>query len=113
MRSYWNHNGSVMYLVANGDQREFYYYKPRLGMVEEGVGPGTLLFTGTVRGNAYEGTAYLFSARCGKRGYHVSGPVAESGGRVVMTGAALSLGRSCKPRKVFNDVLVFDYLYQN
>jgi hypothetical protein len=25
----WDHNGSVMYLVANGPSREFYYQKPR------------------------------------------------------------------------------------
>ena len=25
----WDHNGSVMYLVANGSSREIYYQKPR------------------------------------------------------------------------------------
>jgi hypothetical protein len=111
-RTYWNHNGSIMYLVVNGNQREFYYSQPRQGMIDEGVTPGTLLFTGTVNGNYYTGTAYLFSARCGKRGYQVSGPVQETGGRVVMSGAALVLNKRCEPRKVINDVLVFNYLYK-
>ena len=30
----WDHNGSVMYLVENGASREFYYQKPRAGMLE-------------------------------------------------------------------------------
>ena len=33
----WDHNGSVMYLVANGPSREFHYQKPRAGMLEVGV----------------------------------------------------------------------------
>ena len=32
----WDHNGSVMYLVANGSSREFYYQKPRPGILEVG-----------------------------------------------------------------------------
>ena len=35
----WDHNGSVMYLVANGSSREFYYQKPRPGMIEAGAHP--------------------------------------------------------------------------
>ena len=31
-RTFWDHNGSVVYLVANGSSREFYYQRPRLGM---------------------------------------------------------------------------------
>ena len=33
----WDHNGSVVYLVANGQSREFHYQKPRAGMLEVGV----------------------------------------------------------------------------
>src|SRR5262245_2419217 len=57
--TYWDHNGSTMYLVADGDKREFRYHKPRQGMLDEGVWPGTVLFRGKVRGKTYEGTAYL------------------------------------------------------
>ena len=35
----WDHNGSVMYLVENGASREFYYQKPRPGMLEAGAHP--------------------------------------------------------------------------
>jgi hypothetical protein len=36
-RTFWDHNGSVVYLVANGSSREFYYQKPRLGMLDAGA----------------------------------------------------------------------------
>ena len=38
-QTFWDHNGSVMYLVANGSSREFYYQKPRPGMLEAGAHP--------------------------------------------------------------------------
>ena len=34
-----DHNGSVMYLVANGSSREIYYQKPRAGMLEVALIP--------------------------------------------------------------------------
>ena len=37
--TFWDHNGSVMYLVANGSSREFYYQKPRSGMLEARAHP--------------------------------------------------------------------------
>ncbi len=82
-------------------------------MRAEGVTPGTLLFSGTVSGNAYEGIAYLFSARCGKRAYRVSGPVQERGGRVIMTGAASRINAQCQVVGTREDILVFDYMYSN
>jgi hypothetical protein len=102
-----------MYLVVSGSRREFYYHRPRQGMIDEGVRSGTLLFSGTVSGNAYEGTAYLFSARCGVRPYHVSGSVQESGGRVLMAGAATIINERCNTVRTVNDVLAFDYLYRD
>jgi hypothetical protein len=38
----WDHNGSVVYLVANGQSREFHYQKPRAGMLDVGARPGSL-----------------------------------------------------------------------
>jgi hypothetical protein len=46
--SIWDHNGSVVYLVANGQSREFHYQKPRAGMLEVGARPGSLLFRGEI-----------------------------------------------------------------
>src|SRR4029077_16672710 len=44
----WDHNGSVVYLVANGQSREFHYQKPRAGMLDVGARPGSLLFRGEI-----------------------------------------------------------------
>ena len=38
-RTVWDHNGSVVYLVANGASREIYYQKPRPGMLDAGRAP--------------------------------------------------------------------------
>jgi hypothetical protein len=101
-----------MYLIVNGNRREFYYHRPRQGMIEEGVRSGTLLFSGAVNGAYYDGTAYLFSARCGATPYHVSGMVYENGGRVEMNGTATIVDQQCKPVAARNDKLVFQYLYR-
>ena len=56
----WDHNGSVMYLVANGPSREFHYQRPRAGMLEVGVRPGSLLFMGqSTRDNIPERRIFL------------------------------------------------------
>src|SRR5215469_8352998 len=47
-RTIWDHNGSVMYLVANGSSRDVYYQRPRQGMLDAGARPGSLLFRGEV-----------------------------------------------------------------
>jgi hypothetical protein len=49
----WDHNGSVMYLVANGSSREVYYQKPRPGMLDAGARPGSLLFRGEINNGQY------------------------------------------------------------
>ena len=58
----WDHNGSVMYLVANGASREVYYQKPRQGMLDAGARPGSLLFRGEVTtDNIWELHIFLIS----------------------------------------------------
>ena len=57
-----DHNGSVMYLVANGSSREVYYQKPRQGMLDAGARPGSLLFRGEVTtDNIWELHIFLIS----------------------------------------------------
>lgn len=74
--SCWWHNGSLMRLKVQGNQRWFYYERPRSGLA---VGPGTLLFNGRKQGNWYVGTARVFSRYCPSTPlpYHVEGPVAS------------------------------------
>jgi hypothetical protein len=92
----WDHNGSVMYLVANGSSREFYYQKPRTGMLEVGVRPGSLLFRGEIENGQYSGTAYIFNLHCGQIPFQVKGPVLDNDERIVLTGQAPRVGGNCR-----------------
>ena len=70
----WDHNGSVMYLIANGSSREFYYQRPRPGMLEAGARPDSLLFRGQINDGQFSGTAYVFNAHCGQVPFDVKDP---------------------------------------
>jgi hypothetical protein len=92
----WDHNGSVVYLVANGQSREFHYQKPRAGMLEVGARPGSLLFRGEIENGQYSGTAYIFSLHCGQIPFQVKGPVLDNDERIVLTGQAPRVERNCR-----------------
>jgi hypothetical protein len=62
-RTLWDHNGSAMYLVANGSSREIYYQKPRPGMLEAGAHPDSVLFKGEINDGQISGIAYIFNAQ--------------------------------------------------
>jgi hypothetical protein len=106
----WDHNGSVMYLVANGSLREFYYQKPRPGMLEVGARPDALLFKGQINGEQLAGTAYLFNTQCGQVPFEVKGSILDHGGRVVLTGQAPRLGRNCQAYGYYGSTLEFRLL---
>ena len=55
----WDHNGSVMYLIANGSSREIFYQKPRPGMLEAGARPGSLLFRGEIKRTIFGNGVYF------------------------------------------------------
>jgi hypothetical protein len=82
----WDHNGSVVYLVAKGSSREFYYKEPRQGMLEAGAHAGSLLFQGNAENGRYVGTAYIFHRNCEQFPYQVSGPILDNYERVVLMG---------------------------
>jgi hypothetical protein len=107
-RSYWTHNGSSLYLVANGKSRELYYDKPKPGMLAAGARPGSLLFSGTYANGRYSGTAYIFNKRCGTVAYDVAGPVSSDFTSVTMEGDAPSgLDSDCNPTRHVADTLQF------
>jgi len=109
-RTFWDHNGSVMYLVANGSSREFYYQKPRPGMLEAGAHPDSLLFRGQIDNGQFSGTAYLFNAHCGQVPFEVKEPVLDNGGRVALTGQAPRVGRNCQASGYYTSTLEFRLL---
>lgn len=109
-RTIWSHNGSVMYLVANGSSREFYYEKPLPEMLKAGARPGSLLFRGEVNNGQYSGTAYIFNPRCGQMAFRVRGAILDNDERIVLMGQAPRLGRNCKAYAVHTGTLEFRLL---
>lgn len=109
-RTVWDHNGSVMYLVANGSSREFYYQKPRPGMLDAGARPGSLLFRGQVNSGQYSGTAYFFNPHCGSIPFEVKGAILEDEERIVLTGQAPRVGRDCRTYDVLWQTLALIHL---
>ncbi len=106
-RTYWDHNGSVLYLRADGTRRRFFYSRPRPGMQHAGAQPDSILFDGTVAGETYDGTAFIFNAGCGQLPYHVSGPVLDNYRRVVLQGSAPQVDANCRVTGYRGDVLEF------
>jgi hypothetical protein len=106
-RTIWDHNGSVMYLVANGSSREFYYQKPRPGMLDAGARPGSLLFRGHVNSGQYSGTAYFFNPQCGAIPFEVKGLIFEDEERIVLTGQSPRVGRNCRASGSYTSNLEF------
>jgi hypothetical protein len=99
-----------MYLIANDSSREFYYQKPRPGMLEAGAHPDSLLFRGQINDGQLSGTAYLFNPHCGQVPFEVKGPMLDNGGKVVLTGQAPRLGRNCQPYGNYTTTLEFRLL---
>ena len=95
-RTLWDHNGSIMYLIAIGSSRELHYQKPRPGMLEAGAHPDDVLFKGEINDGQISGTAYIFNAQCGQVPFHVKGPFLDNGGRIVLTGQAPRMARNCQ-----------------
>jgi len=108
----WEHNGSLMRLVATGASRKFFYESPRQGLGEVGIEKGSLLFEGTKNGDNYAGTAYVYSRRCGRIGFAVSGPVAPDQRSVTVYGQAPIRAENCLPGGYRNETLSFTFLGQ-
>ena len=96
--------------LANGSSREFYYQRPRLGMLEAGAHPDSLLFSGQINNGQFSGTAYVFNAQCGQVPFEVKGPILENGGRVALTGQAPRVGRNCQASGYYTSTLEFRLL---
>jgi len=109
--SCWDHNGSIMRLQAEGNQRWLYYENPRSVLRDAGVENGTLLFNGTKSGNWYSGTARVFSKFCpgNPLEYYVEGPVRPDQLKVTVRGTRDVYKNCALTGKVKTDTLVFTY----
>jgi hypothetical protein len=83
----WDHNASVMRLLANGSARTIVYEQPSPSLKAINVSQGTTLFDGQRVGNEYRGVAYAFAKGCRAVPYHVAGRV-TSEEEIVLAGAA-------------------------
>ena len=100
----WNHNGSVVSLEHDGENRRFVYVTPRSGLP---VTAGTVLFEGKRNGSHYTGTAYVFSSKCGPLAYKVIGVVAVDDRTVALHGDAPRVDENCRILGRRDDVLIF------
>ncbi|MBG6201229.1 hypothetical protein IWQ48_002367 [Labrenzia sp. EL_13] len=109
--SCWDHNGSLMRLQAQGNQRWLSYEIPRDVLRPAGVQRGTLLFNGVKNGNWYSGTARVFSKFCpgSPLEYSVEGPVRGDQLQVTVSGSR-EVFNQCRPTGQYtSDTLVFTF----
>lgn len=108
--SFWDHNGSLMRLVAQGQNRWISYEAPRQGMAEQGVVPGTLFFDGIRVGNSYQGTARVFSRNCAQpMTFPISGTVFNE--QMIVLEGMRPVFSNCRPNgQMKNERLVFTYV---
>jgi hypothetical protein len=110
VKSYWNHNGSVVGLIPEGKSRIFVYVKPREGL-KGLVQPGDILFSGISNNNSYVGTARRFRKGLPPILYDASGPIKKGGSQVNLMGVVTLREADGSPGKTINDTLVFDLMH--
>lgn len=103
----WIHNGSSLKLEMNGTRRRFLFIQPREGLLEEGVTEGMVAFDGIQNGDWLEGTAYVFSRRCGPIGFRVSGEAQADTRIITLKGPRPYVDAQCRPVKSEPGSLVF------
>jgi peptidyl-prolyl cis-trans isomerase C len=106
--SMWNHNGSIMRLVTEGETTRILYDAPREGLAGLKIKNGTVLFTGTRSVNEFKGTATTFSSRCPPRDFQVSGQISSDQKQIVLKGQAPRFGSDCEASGVRDETLTFD-----
>lgn len=105
--SQWNHNGSLVSLVSAGGKQKIVYEAPRVGLLDAGVKPGTLLFEGQRSGHNVTGTAYQFYRTCKARGFEVSGTTSDDRKTITLKGKAPLLDMNCNVTGSREDILIF------
>jgi len=119
--SIWNHNGSTMMLSVDAKLVVFTYLQPRSVIAAQGVEPGTVLFSGQRSRSGenddwgYTGTAYIFSARCGKHAFAVKGTdMWDPFPKITLEGKAPRIDQqTCRQIGEREETLVFEYQLPN
>ena len=84
-----------------------FYDTPRVGLLDAGVKPGTLLFEGQRTGQNFEGTAYQFYRSCKARGFPVTGSTSDDRRQITLKGKAPLLDVNCNVTGSRDDTLIF------
>jgi len=108
--SYWKHDGSIMRLEATGPSRKFFFYKPSDDQLQAGAKAESLRFDGKISGKGYTGTAFLYSDKCGRSAFQVSGEIENNDGRVVLSGRSPQVDGDCREIGRSDQKLVFDLM---
>ncbi|MEM6383547.1 MAG: hypothetical protein AAF739_12795 [Pseudomonadota bacterium] len=113
--SCWDHNGSLMRLTANGQNRTMMYETtPHSWQGAAGVRRGTVLFEGRNVGDYYTGTARVFSRFCPGSPllYGVEGPVTRPSGQITITmrGTRDANDQCAATGRMVTDTLVFRFV---
>jgi hypothetical protein len=111
------HNGSLVSVLSlpNGGM-QIQYIQPRVGLLEVGVRPGTILLQGRWSGpppGLLTGTAFVFTGICPPTPYRVEGSMAPDGSLVLTGPAPVVDPYSCTVVGLVpsaNSVLVFQQL---
>jgi hypothetical protein len=106
--SIWDHNGSKIRWVSDGNSRQAYYLEPRPDLARLGIHPGQLLFEGYRRGNVIEGRAFTFKPGCPPLGFPVSGKLLSET-TFDLKGTAPRRDSGCDTTSSVNKVLRFIY----
>lgn len=80
-----DHNRSAMSLQVEGDLVTITYSRPRDGLQQAGVNPGTVLFQGAVVNGRLYGDAFAFKQGCAPAAYPVEGSFDSFG--IILDGA--------------------------
>ena len=106
-QSTWNHNGSVVSLIARGERLRIVYQTPRVGLLDAGVKPGMVLFEGQRNKLSFSGIAYMFYRTCKPQAYAVSGDINENASQITLKGKAPLLDLNCNNTGSRDDLLIF------
>src|SRR5262249_14501110 len=108
--SYWKHGSSIMRLETMGLSRKFFYYKPSDAELQAGAKAESLRFEGQISGRGYTGTAFLYSDKCGRSAFQVSGQIENNDGRVILSGRSPQVDGNCQEIGISDQKLVFDLM---
>lgn len=108
----WNHNGSTVVWISDGNKRVAKYLDVRSDLVGAGVSTGTVLFTGEREDKMITGTAFIFRKGCSPVAYQVAGlaiseTVIELKGIPPLRDGCRTVGENLASR---HTVLRFEYL---